>query len=319
MMKMEHLFENLDIAKRWIEHWEHDAKSLPDMLPYFRISANAVHPFKYNDEVRYLRYAPLSEKNPADVHFEINLLNHLLDQGIAVNQPLKSKEGSYVLNDDQHVAVCFMKAPGDRLDRIDLTPKIAFRAGRLLKDIHVASRRFEHEALKPDLFGVLEWCKAEVKDAWYHKAIHQIETDLKQQPMNEDTFGLIHYDFETDNLFYDDAVDRVTAIDFDDCMYNFYALDVQKALNSLTEEITDDTIHSAIKNAFLEGYGSLPTDPDTTRLFQHFIDALSYAKMHYSLDSKVDIEPDWMMDLREKFTANMARLEQRLRAIKTNE
>ncbi len=50
MMKLRHLFHNPDLAHMLVSNWEYDADSL-DLFQHFRISANAIYPFRIHGEV----------------------------------------------------------------------------------------------------------------------------------------------------------------------------------------------------------------------------------------------------------------------------
>jgi len=51
-----------------------------------------------------------------------------------------------------------------------------------------------------------------------------------------DNFGLIHFDFELDNLCWEDAL--IQMLDFDDCAYHWYAADITYALRDLFQTPT---------------------------------------------------------------------------------
>ena len=56
------------------------------------------------------------------------------------------------------------------------------------------------------------------------KACDRLYTQLEQLPVSPAGYGLVHYDFEPDNVFYDGETCHV--IDFDDSMEHFYAIDL---------------------------------------------------------------------------------------------
>lgn len=51
MLKLKNLFDNRDLTKMILENWEYDPSSL-DMFDYYRISSNAVYPFKNEGNVK---------------------------------------------------------------------------------------------------------------------------------------------------------------------------------------------------------------------------------------------------------------------------
>lgn len=61
MLTLKYLFQHNDLAEMILKNWSYDPESL-DMFQYYRISSNAVYPFRDQGEVRLLRFAPVEEK-----------------------------------------------------------------------------------------------------------------------------------------------------------------------------------------------------------------------------------------------------------------
>ena len=64
--------------------------------------------------------------------------------------------------------------------------------------------------------------------------------ELESLPLSSSDYGVIHYDFEPDNVFYDEKDGTFSVIDFDDAICCWYALDVVRALDALDEVIEDE-------------------------------------------------------------------------------
>jgi len=96
MLKLRYLFDNRDLALMLLDNWDHDKKSLK-MLNYYRISANAIYPYKMNGEVFVLRFLPWNSKIEAEMKAEINFLPYLRNNKLNVLEPIPSKEGHYLL------------------------------------------------------------------------------------------------------------------------------------------------------------------------------------------------------------------------------
>ena len=86
MLKLKYLFENFDLAKKCMEFYECDMASVDEMLQYFRISSNAIYPFrsKTGGRICFLRLSPTEEKKLDDVKSEIRLMEWLIDEGISI-------------------------------------------------------------------------------------------------------------------------------------------------------------------------------------------------------------------------------------------
>ena len=70
MLKLKYLIENIDTATHLLEAFDYDDVSI---MKYFRISSNAIYPFRFEDEVRFLRATPLEEKEGTQQEMEGSL------------------------------------------------------------------------------------------------------------------------------------------------------------------------------------------------------------------------------------------------------
>jgi len=96
MLKLKYLFENFDLARKCVELYDFDEESLDRMLPYFRISSNAIYPFckgTNEDKICFLRLSPIEEKSYFDVLSEVDLIEWLIEKGFSAMQPVPMKNG----------------------------------------------------------------------------------------------------------------------------------------------------------------------------------------------------------------------------------
>lgn len=77
MLKLKHLFDNRDLAKMILDNWQYDPSST-DMFEYFRISSNAVYPFRNKGKVKLLRFAPCAEKSKDNLIAELEFIRYLI-------------------------------------------------------------------------------------------------------------------------------------------------------------------------------------------------------------------------------------------------
>lgn len=128
-------------------------------------------------------------------------------------------------------------------------------------------------------------------------------------PITKNNFGLIHFDFEYDNVFYDQASQSCNVIDFDDAMYHWYAMDFEQALHSLQDDIPREQF-SHKKQCFLDGYVTeyeITDDIDALMpACRRFAQLYGYVRVLRSAAEKWSNEPDWLLNLREKLTEYMA-------------
>jgi len=113
---------------------------------------------------------------------------------------------------------------------------------------------------------------------------------LSALPVTETNYGLIHGDFELDNLSWQD--DTIAMLDFDDCSYSWYVADVAFALRDLFATGVDQSLPSF--RAFIRGYSEhssldeelishLPT-------FMRLANFITYAKLVRAMDIAMDQE-----------------------------
>ena len=142
--------------------------------------------------------------------------------------------------------------------------------------------------------------------------VAEVEQALDLLPQTNDSFGLVHYDFEPDNVFWDETRQCCTVIDFEDGMYHFFLLDLEQALDALLENIPADRQMIA-KTTFLRGYQSVkmlePDYAEKLKLMRRFCNLYSYARLIRCIDEEYPNEPDWMIRLREKLHSKIVFLE----------
>ncbi|WP_010494643.1 phosphotransferase enzyme family protein [Paenibacillus elgii] len=75
------------------------------------------------------------------------------------------------------------------------------------------------------------------------------------ESVNDKAYGLIHYDFQTDNVFWRKKTGQLSVIDFDDSMYHWFAMDIAAALADQLED--ENPEGEAQLQAFVRGYRSV--------------------------------------------------------------
>ena len=311
MLRLKYLYENYDLAKSALENWEYDEDTLDDYLRHFRISSNAVYPFLCQGNIRFLRLSPVSEKMEDNLKGELEFLCYLQNRSYPAVIPVVSNSGELVVALDtvwgKYYASVFKGVNGISIEDTDYNDHILFAYGKALGQLHTLSTEYSPKTRKWTYGDALLWIGKTLKK--YNAPVKMLaELDEVQQALNElpqtsDSFGLIHYDFEPDNVFWDENNQCCTAIDFEDGMYHFFLVDLEQALDALLENIpADRQIHA--KNTFLQGYQSIKTlEPDYAeklKLMRRFCNLYSYARLIRCVAEEYSNEPDWMVALREK-------------------
>lgn len=309
MMKLKHLFNNEDLARMILSNWRYDSDSL-DMFKYYRISSNAVYPFRENNNICFLRFAPISEKSLNNVFAELEFLQYLENSKYNAVEAVFSKKMNKLelVNTPwgEYIATVFKGVPGIQIDKTGFGEDIIFGYGESLGKLHRLSSEYSPKDHKRWSWkDVLEWT-CNILTHFPNQALALKEVDILQDylsklPVSNKTFGLVHYDFETDNVFYDTETKRYYPIDFDDAMYHWYVMDIEQAINSFKDDIEQENYETAVK-FFINGYRSqFDISDDMLSLmpvFRRFANLYGYARILYSTEEKLSNEPEWMINLR---------------------
>jgi Ser/Thr protein kinase RdoA (MazF antagonist) len=311
MMKLRYLFENRDLAEMLLKNWEVDPDGL-ELLGDFRISANAIYPFRQNGQVCFLRCSPVSEKRPENQTAELDFIQYLRSTGYPALEPLPSKGGELLLLKETpwgaYYASAFRRVAGTAISKSDLADDIILAYGTALGQLHALSatytaptqRRWTH-------LQVFDWIAATLKtlpqDRRAANELGMLKEYFSNFPRHAGVYGLVHYDFETDNVFYDAASGGCSVIDFDDAMYHWYMMDITQALWSLKGEL-DGQAFAQKKAVFLSGYETqFGIDDDLLAgmaAFRRFANLYRYTRTLRTIQERWDNEPDWMVRLRER-------------------
>lgn len=320
MLKLKYLYENFDLAKLALENWEYDAYTLDAHLRHFRISSNAVYPFSWKGQMRFLRLSPVSEKMESNLKGELEFLCYLQAKGYPAATPVSSNSGHLVIAIDsawgKYYASVFQGVDGIPLEEMDFSDHILFKYGQALGQLHVLSAEYCPVVRKWTYLDVLSWIESVLKE---YRAPDKMRTELdgvrqalNELPQTSETFGLVHYDFEPDNVFWNETRKCCAAIDFEDSMYHFFLVDLEQALDALMDVLPADRRASA-RSKFLLGYQSIKTlEPGYAgkqMLMRRFCNLYSYARLVRCVAEQYPNEPDWMIGLREKLLEKVNCLE----------
>lgn len=306
MMQLKYLFDNRDLASMLLEYFSHDEGS-EELFDYFRISSNAIYPYRDRGAICYLRFAPESEKWARQTAAELDYLRFLDESDYPSVRPLSSLTGDHYLRADTpwgryHVSA-FGRVPGEKLTELVVDPKIARSCGRSLGRLHRLTRDYTPKTAPWTHADALGWMReilTMIGDQEQALAeVSALEHAFRMLPQDSECYGLVHYDFERDNLFYELETDTCHVIDFDDAHAHWFAMDLTVALGDLEEE--GDPL---ITEAFLAGYreeGALDASWSENRaLFERYHNLYAYTRVLRATQDRWMHEPLWMIQLREK-------------------
>lgn len=311
-MKLKYLFDNRNLAEMILGNWKYDESSL-EMFNYFRISSNAVYPFQYEGKTEFLRFAPVSEKDKNNIIAELEFINYLNSNNYPVLRPVLSKSSEQLITANtpwgEYYATVFECVSGKQIADIDLNEAILFQYGKALGQLHRLSSMYIPAARRWSYEDVFIWMDDVLTEFRTDEAAH-IELELLRKYFSKisktpSNYGLVHYDFELDNVFYNEAANTCSVIDFDDAMYHWYVMDIQKALESIRESV-ESARYDQARKSFLDGYKSeYAIDDEIFSImpaFRRFANLYSYTRILRALAEKWDNEPDWLSELRTELT-----------------
>lgn len=224
-----------DVAQVAAQRW--CGQPYVDSLVYVRSSANHIFRFLYEGQPRFLRLAHETERRRSYIEAELDFLQHVAGMGVAVARPVPFANGAFVeeLSDERqrYYAVVFEGLRGNQLE-LDELDAVRYRAwGRALALMHRASQTFPYHPARSTLHDQIRAVVCTLPPE--ENALAQVITSglawLDTLGTADQDFGLIHGDFELDNLVWDG--DRVQALDFDDATYTWYAVDIAAALQDV--------------------------------------------------------------------------------------
>lgn len=298
-----------DLAAELAKDWKHD-ESLVKML---RASANFVCYIR-NDKQNYvIRFNSASERTKESLEAEINLLLYLKSNGIRIDEPILSKNKKFIESKQTqygtfHTCV-FERLFGEQYEIDDLKIEDFITWGESLGQLHQAFTEIPKE-IEVNRISHIDLLEGYIKeqqstDPAELKEIEYLRNWLKTLEIRKDNYGLIHYDFELDNVIWNEK--GLYTIDFDDSIYSWYVADIAYALRDLFDDGKHLNTDDERFLSFIKGYKKekaisdeeLLQMPDFYRL-HHYI---SYKKLQRTIDLCVSEDnPDWMNDLIKKIT-----------------
>jgi len=289
------------LAEEVLRPWGFDEGS----VRFFRASANFVCVFRREGRRHFLRFSEASERPRDAIEAEARLVAWLDRQGVPVAAPVPSGNGRLVETVEtglgRFYAIVFVGLEGSHLDAADCR-EAEFRAwGAALGRLHTVMKEYRdpsaahRETWHDHLALALPYVSAD-------EALHSEWLRLREWagalPVSPDDFGLIHFDFESDNLCWNNG--SISMLDFDDCTHHWYVADIAYALRDLFKEGVD--LANPQFRAFMAGYeGEHSVNPDLLVqlpgfLRLHVMHQLGRISRSLDLPEGQDL-PDWLKRL----------------------
>lgn len=302
------------LAEHITERWDYDPKS----VYCIRVSSNAVFIFTMNGKKHFLRFNDSCEREYSEVESEIDILLHLRDKPVPTAQPVRSKDGKYIeaveTDTATYYAVVFEALTGEELDVEELSTQQAKAWGRTLGKLHQCFKEMPEQLhmLRPSWEDQLHDAKSMIPEHETDtlKAWKAAARWVEQIPVTPATHGVIHYDFDLDNLRWDEG--SFSVFDFDDSANYAYAADIAHTLSDFAEDgLVIDMNHPTVQQ-FIQGYQQ-ETDLNPAEIGQldgylYLHKIISFAGLLRALDIEETAEDQqWLIQLRNKLTKYVER------------
>ena len=224
--------------------------------------SSACHVFVVLDESgthrqAFLRLMPAHLVRPDQVETIAALTHRLANQGLAVARALPSSAGRLVetieTGEWRGYAMMLANAPGEQLDPETLSPERAEAWGAALGRLHRDGDAAASGLALPDGFEQADRAFAILEGDVCAEAVEIVHSRLRALPRGPDQYGLIHGDFELDNLAW--SSEHPVAFDWDEAERSWFAADIAKAVEELVPEPNAWVSQPLpLLDAFLDGY-----------------------------------------------------------------
>lgn len=212
----------------------------------------------------------ISKRLPVeDVNFEYEVNKHLSLSGIPVANWLTAKTSEAFASVNNELAVMFDFIEGHHaiIDADTLPSKIqAYNAGEALGFVAAKGKNFEPRSpRRRNIFSEITR-PLEFQDVFQNEFeggsdfMKQIQASIEFAKSDSSPIGIIHNDYRTDNVFFDE-VDRVNGvIDFDWCCRGPLIKDLALGALEWSFQNKHDQPNEEVFDSFLMGYNSSASD-----------------------------------------------------------
>ncbi|WHY72566.1 phosphotransferase enzyme family protein [Fictibacillus enclensis] len=224
------------------------------------------YPAENSNPSRILRLTHKRWRNEDETAAELHFMNYLYANGVSVPKILTSQAGRWVEPATNGYHACmFVKAPGHTPVGEDWNSNMVVNWGRLIGQMHILTQSYTPlENLNRRDWKQESWMDLrqlpQKEKIVCHRAT-ELLTWLNTLPMCSKNYGLVHCDLHARNFFVTDE-GALTAFDFDDSCYHWFAYDIAVILYSVISKFNQqerkreslDDYMSLFLSSFLKGY-----------------------------------------------------------------
>jgi Ser/Thr protein kinase RdoA (MazF antagonist) len=198
---------------------------------------DGVYGFTHQGQDLVVKYTLQATRSFSTIQGQVDWVRFLVEHGVPASRPVASLRGVFVeqlpINDTSVSAVCYRSVPGERPQGLTLTAELFQAWGQLLGKIHALSTRYTPSQQNG---RVGQWFEGATRDKRAIPADQRLVIEkhdalmhyVQALPKDQQTYGLIHGDFQANNLRVDKGV--LSVFDFDDCEYNWFVSDLATSL-----------------------------------------------------------------------------------------
>lgn len=181
-----------------------------------------------------LRATSTTHRSINQINAELRFQNFLYENGASVSRPISYHNGEWcteaIIEEEECIISAFSFVEGkDWNERDDIDPKVLYNIGKELGKIHALAKTYvEADQSRRIWYEQQELVKAsklfEEFDPKLKRTFDEFIDQMKLLQENGETFGLTHGDYLISNYLISDT--KVTVIDFDECEYSWYGMDL---------------------------------------------------------------------------------------------
>jgi len=278
--------------------------------------ANLVYWYELAGEQRVLRISYRPDRSVERIQAELHFVNYLAEKGVRVSQPILSENGNLIevvpAGNMPFITVSFRKGRGMRMPdngyryREGVPMEEYFRNwGQVLGQMHRLTKTYQ------PMSGAIrrpEWHTEDVFTGFpaakelprIREKYDRLMAELHDLPSDEDSYSLIHFDFNDGNFTVDYENGDITVFDFDDSCYFWFMYELACAWEGGIGWVMDRPL--AKRRVFMDHYmeqvmagytreNTLRDDwlkrmPLFLRLIQ-MMELMHYAQSRYKTDERV--------------------------------
>ncbi len=221
--------------------------------------ADGVYGFTQQGQDFVVKYTLPGVRSFSTLQGQVDWVNFLARHGAPVSQPIPSQRGVLVeqlpVNDTVVSAVYYTHVPGERPEGRSWTAELFQTWGQVMGKLHALSAQYTPS---PQHGQIDHWDESMSRDRSVIPADQQRVLErfdglmqyLQALPKDQHSYGVIHGDFQANNLRLDQGMLRV--IDFDACEYNWFVTDIATSLYFALWERPREQSNEAFASFMLE-------------------------------------------------------------------